>query len=130
MVRFPACSLFFWCAVFFTACSLARCSFTTEYLYDLINPVLYCCSTYSIPSIFIHRVVLPLLLLLCVLPYSAVTVVAAVAAAVRHRVPDGKHCCWFIGSGQVAFVPRALYIECCCCRCCCCLLYTSPSPRD
>ena len=101
MVRFPACSLFFWCAVFFTACSLARCSFTTEYLYDLINPVLYCCSTYSIPSIFIHRVVLPLLLLLCVLPYSAVTVVAAVAAAVRHRVPDGKNCCWSIESDSI-----------------------------
>ena len=31
--------------------------------------------------------------------------VAGAAAAVRHRVPDGKKCCWFIESEQVAFVP-------------------------
>ena len=31
--------------------------------------------------------------------YTAV--VAAAAAAVRHRVLDGKNCCWFIGSDSI-----------------------------
>ena len=33
--------------------------------------------------------------------YTAVTVVAAPAAAVRHRVPCSKMCCWFIESGSI-----------------------------
>ena len=47
-----------------------------------------------------YKVLLPLLLLVC-----TGVVAAAAAAAVRHRVPDGKNCCWFIESELVAFVP-------------------------
>ena len=32
-------------------------------------------------------------------------IVAAAAVAVRHRVPDGKNCCWFNESDQAAFAP-------------------------
>ena len=46
-------------------------------------------------NIYAYRVLLPLLpLLLCVLLPALV----AAAAAVRHRVPDGKKMCWFIES--------------------------------
>ena len=42
--------------------------------------------------------------------YKYTAVVAAVAAAVRHRVPDRQKFCWFIESEQVAFAPWASLI--------------------
>ena len=44
---------------------------------------------------YLHIVLLPpLLQLLC-------TGVVAAAVAVRHRVPGGKNCCWFIESDSI-----------------------------
>ena len=62
----------------------------------LIYPVLYCCTTYGMPSmVYSYKVVLPLLLLLCA------GVVAAAAVALRRHVPDGKRCCWFTQSDSI-----------------------------
>ena len=57
--------------------------------------------------ICIYRVLLLLLLLFCsVCCYTAVVAAAAAVllfpAAVRHRVPDGRICCWFIESDPSA----------------------------
>ena len=57
-------------------------SYTRDY--TVVRRIIYLACTYT------YRVLLPLLLRLCT------RVVSAAAAAVRRRVPDGKHCCWFI----------------------------------
>ena len=41
-------------------------------------------------------------------------VVAAAAAVVRHHVPDGKHCCWFVESDSIQwfflFIQTRLFL--------------------
>ena len=106
----PSVLLFFWCAVLLTSSGLASRGFTTEYLSTLIYPVLYCCTTYIyLACIYTCRVLLPLLLPLC-------TGVAAAAAAVRHRLLDGKICCWFIESYSIqcflSLHSNAIYLHC------------------
>ena len=59
-------------------------------------------------TVYAHRVPLPLLLLCCHIAMVA-------AAAVRHRVADGKVCCWFIeeSDSSVFFLfiqPRFIFI--------------------
>ena len=65
---------------------------------DILGIILLCDVLYTfiyLACIYTYRVLLPLLLLLCT------GVVAAAAAAVRHRVSDGKNCCWFIESDSI-----------------------------
>ena len=61
--------------------------------------------------IYAYRVLLPppllLLLLLCVLVamLQLLLQLQLLAPAVRHRVPDGKFCCWLFESDSAVFRP-------------------------
>ena len=57
-------------------------------------------TTCYIPDMYLYKVLLALFLLLCT------SVVAAAAAAVRHRVPDGINCCWFVES----IIPSSVFL--------------------
>ena len=118
-------ALFLFVCRFFASFCFGSCGFTIEYLKDLIHPILLSPVRLIIylACIYTYGVLLPLLLL-------GTGGVAEAAASVRHRVPDGKQCCWLIESISIAcFISlQTRYVLNLCIPWQCCRIYGRDIP--
>ena len=94
----PRSALFFLGVPFFSPLfCLAPCGFTTECSTPNIVYCTTCVCIYLACTLSIQSAPAAAAAALCVAILLLLLQLLLLAASVRHRVPDGKMCCWFIG---------------------------------